>query len=206
MNEQMKNKGRIQHGKPGMVRIIAGQWRGRRLPVPDVEGLRPSGDRSRETLFNWLQPYLAGARCADLFAGTGVLGLEAVSRGAATAVLVDKSCTAVAAMRQSVELLGAGQVSVLQMEALSWLASQPERSLDIVLVDPPFGAGTAQLVMQQLDTADIVRPGGIVYLESARSEPVPAAGPRWHIFKEKVLGDVRMQLFKKNLQQTESIS
>lgn len=196
-NEQMKSKGRIQHQKAGTVRIIAGEWRGRRLPVPDVEGLRPSGDRGRETLFNWLQPCLAGARCVDLFAGTGVLGLEAVSRGAATAVLVDKSRVAVAAMRQSVELLGAGQVSVLEMEALSWLASQPEHSLDIVLVDPPFGAGTAQLVMRRLDTADIVRPGGMVYLESARSEQAPAAGPRWQIFKEKMVGEVRMQLFRK---------
>ncbi len=197
MNEQMKSKGRIQHRKPGTVRIIAGEWRGRRLPVPDVEGLRPSGDRSRETLFNWLQPGLAGARCVDLFAGTGVLGLEAVSRGAAAAVLVDKSPAAVAAMQRSVELLGAGQVAVLEAEALSWLQSQPVHSVDIVLADPPFGAGMAQLAMRRLDAADIVRPGGMVYLESARSEPVPAAGPHWRNIREKVLGEVRMQLFKK---------
>ncbi len=196
-NEQMKSKGRMQRSKPGTVRIIAGEWRGRRLPVPDIEGLRPSGDRSRETLFNWLQPCLTGARCVDLFAGTGVLGLEAVSRGAAAAVLVDKSRVAVAAMRQSVVLLSTAQVTVLEAEALSWLASQPEHSVDLVLVDPPFGAGMAQLAMRRLDAADIVRPGGMVYLESARSEPAPAAGPRWQNIKEKVVGEVRMQLFRK---------
>lgn len=196
----MKSKGPIQHRKAGTVRIIAGEWRGRRLPVPQVEGLRPSSDRSRETLFNWLQPRLAGARCVDLFAGTGVLGLEAVSRGAVAAVLVDQSRTAVAAMRQSVELLGAGQVSVFEAEALAWLQSQPVHSADIVLVDPPFGAGMAQLAMRRLDAADIVRPGGMVYLESARGEAVPVAGPRWQNIKEKVLSEVRLQLFQRNLQ------
>ncbi|MGH8034736.1 MAG: RsmD family RNA methyltransferase, partial [Lysobacterales bacterium] len=92
-------KPKVQGGKPGSVRIIGGVWRGRRLPVPDIAGLRPSGDRSRETLFNWLQPHLHNARCLDLFAGTGVLGLEAVSRGAASVVLVEKSKLAATTLR-----------------------------------------------------------------------------------------------------------
>ena len=187
----------MQGRKPGTVRIIAGKWRGRRLPVPDIEGLRPSGDRSRETLFNWLQPSLAGARCVDLFAGTGVLGLECVSRGAAEAVLVDKSRKAVAAMRQSVELLGAVQVPVVEAEAISWLGSHPARWVDIALVDPPFGHGTAQLVINQLDLMDVIKPGGMVYLESAGYEILPLAGPGWQNIKEKLVGEVRMQLFRK---------
>ncbi len=191
----MKGRGRGQQGKAGTVRIIAGKWRGRRLPVPDLEGLRPSGDRSRETLFNWLQPYLPQARCLDLFAGTGVLGLEAVSRGAAECVLVERSAAAIAAIRQSVALLGADQVSVVAADALTWLERQPAQSVDIVLVDPPFGQGAAQLAMQRLDAADIVRPGGIVYLESGRCEQTPSAGPHWQGIKEKLLGEVRMQLF-----------
>lgn len=132
------------------MRIIAGQWRGRRLPVPDIEGLRPSGDRSRETLFNWLQPYLHRARCVDLFAGTGVLGLEAVSRGAAGAVLVEKSRQAASAIRASIDLLHAEQVSVVTADAISWLESQPKASIDIAFVDPPFAASLAEITMQTL--------------------------------------------------------
>jgi 16S rRNA (guanine966-N2)-methyltransferase len=195
-SDEMKGKGRKQQGKPGTVRIIAGTWRGRRLPVPEVEGLRPSGDRGRETLFNWLQPHLFQARCIDLFAGTGVLGLEAVSRGASEAVLVEKSSAAVGGIRQNIEYLGAGgQVSVVTADALSWVENQPPHSADIVLADPPFGHSMAQMALHRLDKADVVRPGGIVYLESSRSEPVPAAGPRWQNIKEKILGEVRMQLF-----------
>lgn len=192
----MNGKDHKHRGKPGTVRIIAGTWRGRRLPVPAVEGLRPSGDRSRETLFNWLQPHLFRAQCVDLFAGTGVLGLEAVSRGASEAVLVEKSSVAVAGIRQNIERLGAGgQVSVVAAEALSWVENQPPHSADIVLVDPPFGHSMAQLALHKLDEADIVRPGGFVYLETARSEPAPTSGPRWQTVKEKILGEVRMQLF-----------
>jgi 16S rRNA (guanine966-N2)-methyltransferase len=187
----------MQKRKPGTVRIIGGRWRGRRLPVPDIEGLRPSGDRSRETLFNWLQPHLARAACLDLFAGTGVLGLEAVSRGAVSAVLVEKSPAAVAAMRQSVAALGADRVSVVQGEALSWLRGQAGQSVDLVLVDPPFALGLAQSALLALEQADVVRPGGLVYLESARSEAAPQAGPNWQILKEQTMGEVRMQLFRK---------
>lgn len=179
------------------MRIIAGQWRGRRLPVPDIEGLRPSGDRSRETLFNWLQPYLHRARCVDLFAGTGVLGLEAVSRGAAGAVLVEKSRQAASAIRASIDLLHAEQVSVVTADAISWLESQPKASIDIAFVDPPFAASLAEITMQTLAMSESLCPGGLVYLESARSEPTPAPGPRWEMVKERLLGEVRMQLFRK---------
>jgi len=191
----MKAKGRNVQKKPGTVRIIGGRWRGRRLPVPDVEGLRPSGDRSRETLFNWLQPHLFRARCVDLFAGTGVLGLEAVSRGAASAVLVEKSPAAVAAIQQTLERFGAEEVTVVENDAFSWLGSQPPHSADIVLSDPPFGHGMAEQVVRALETADLVRPGGILYLETARGEESPSGGSGWQCVKEKVLGEVRMQLF-----------
>jgi len=179
------------------VRIIAGTWRGRRLPVPDLEGLRPSGDRSRETLFNWLQPYLHQARCVDLFAGTGVLGLEAVSRGAAGAVLVEKSPSAAAAIKESVKQLGARHVTVVAADAFRWLENQPPHSADIVFIDPPFGRGVAQRALRALEAADLVQPGGIVYLESARSEPAPLGTQTWQCIKEQTLGDVRIQLFKK---------
>jgi len=194
----MSEKPRNRRGKSGTVRIIAGTWRGRRLPVPDVEGLRPSGDRSRETLFNWLQPYLFGARCIDLFSGTGVLGFEAVSRGAAEAVLVERSPAASAAIRQNIERLQTGQVKVVAADALAWLKSQPAHSANIVLIDPPFGQSMAMLALQKLDETNIVCPGGLVYLETARSESAPSAGPGWQNIRQKTLGEVRMQLFRKD--------
>ena len=176
----MKGQGRRPAKKPGSVRIIGGEWRGRRLSVPDVEGLRPSGDRCRETLFNWLQPSLHGARCADIFAGTGVLGLEAVSRGAASAVLVERSHQAAAAILDSVALLGAtGRVSVVEADALSWLAIQPAASIDIAFVDPPFASSLAEPAMQALAQSPSLRRGGIVYLESAVAHARPPAGKGW---------------------------
>ena len=202
----MKPKGQKQGAKPGKltgsVRIIGGQWRGRRLPVPDIEGLRPSGDRCRETLFNWLQPFLHNAKCVDLFAGTGVLGLEAVSRGAASAVLVEKSRVAASMLRQSVGMLGAAQISVVEADALSWLAQQAPSSLDIVFVDPPFALnmpeqGMAEKVTATLAQTQALCPGGLVYLESAAPDPAPVPGPGWEVLKEKRLGDVRMQLLKR---------
>jgi 16S rRNA (guanine966-N2)-methyltransferase len=203
--------GRKQEGKPkkppGSVRIIGGQWRGRRVPVPDIEGLRPSGDRCRETLFNWLQPFLHNAKCVDLFAGTGVLGLEAVSRGAAWAVLVEKSRVAANSLRQSVEMLEAKDIAVIEADALSWLAQQAPSSMDIVFVDPPFALnmadrgmaeqGMAEKVVAALAQTLALRPGGLVYLESAAPDPAPVPGPGWEVLKEKRVGDVRMQLLRR---------
>ena len=207
----MKPKGRTQGAKPGKlpgsVRIIGGQWRGRRVPVPDIAGLRPSGDRCRETLFNWLQPFLHNAKCVDLFAGTGVLGLEAVSRGAACAVLVEKSRVAANSLRQSVEMLEAKDIAVIEADALSWLAQQAPSSMDIVFVDPPFALnmadrgmaeqGMAEKVMAALAQTQALRPGGLVYLESAAPDPAPVPGPGWEVLKEKRVGDVRMQLLRR---------
>lgn len=124
---------------PGSIRIIGGRWRGTKLAVPDSPGLRPSGDRVRETLFNWLMPKLAGARVLDLFAGTGVLGLEAVSRGAAHAVLVERDAALVRNLRVAVNRLSAqAAVEVMQADALAWLHAQPTGAYDLAFVDPPF--------------------------------------------------------------------
>jgi len=186
--------------KAGTVRIIAGDWRGRRLPVPDLPGLRPSGDRSRETLFNWLQSHLRDADCLDLFAGTGVLGLEALSRGAASVVLVEKADKAVTQLHASVKLLtggeSSGRISVIKADALQWLKAQPKEVFDLVFIDPPFGQGLATAAMQELQQGQILRPGGLVYLETARSEVLSPFDAGWEIIKEKLLGEVRMQLLQ----------
>lgn len=181
----------------GHVRIIGGEWRSRRLKVADVPGLRPTGDRVRETLFNWLQPHVQGAVCADLFAGTGALGLEAASRGAASVSLIEKSHAAVRALRDNVEALRAGNVTVAESDALAWIARCPKKSLDIVFVDPPFAEGLQQAALSLLAESDCLESGALVYVESARQEPAIASPQGWLESKEKTVGEVRMQLFKK---------
>lgn len=186
----------------GTVRIIGGRWRGRRLPVPDLPGLRPSGDRSRETLFNWLAPRIHGARCADLFAGTGALGLEAASRGAASVVLVEKAQAAARAIGDNVELLQGGDptgaISVIRGDAVGWLRACEPGSLDIVFVDPPFGSGLDGEVLELLASGECLAREGLVYLETPRQGGGAVPGAAWRVVKEKVLGDVKMQLLQKN--------
>jgi 16S rRNA (guanine966-N2)-methyltransferase len=127
---------------PGKVRIIGGRWRGTRLPVADAAGLRPTSDRARETLFNWLQPRLPGARVLDLFAGSGALGLEALSRGASEAWLVERDRDAAESLRQAIARLHAeGEARVAAADALAFLREPPCVRFDIVFLDPPFAAG-----------------------------------------------------------------
>ena len=135
-------RGKAPAAASGQVRIVGGRWRNTRLQVPELPGLRPTSDRVRETLFNWLMPKLPGARVLDLFAGSGALGLEAVSRGAASAQLVERDPQLVAALRGVVGKLGAGtQVEVIAGDALQWLGSAPPAQADLVFLDPPFAAG-----------------------------------------------------------------
>ena len=183
--------------RTGAVRIIGGQWRGTRLPVPNLPGLRPSGDRSRETLFNWLQMHIHGARCVDLFAGSGVLGLEAASRGAAEVILVEKSKQVAQDLRTSLKRLNAERVEVIETDAINWLALCKPQSMDIVFIDPPFGTGLEVRSLELLTAGDCVSRGGFAYVETAREAPAIVPIPGWEIVKEKALGEVRMQLLKK---------
>ncbi|HTA64280.1 MAG TPA: 16S rRNA (guanine(966)-N(2))-methyltransferase RsmD, partial [Xanthomonadaceae bacterium] len=138
----------MKRAQEGSVRIIGGRWRGSKLPVADAAGLRPSADRVRETVFNWLQPRIVGARVLDLFAGTGALGLEAASRGAARVVLVEKDAVLASTLRANAERLAradaAKTVEVVCDDALRWLSRSPDARFDLVFVDPPFAAGLWQ--------------------------------------------------------------
>jgi 16S rRNA (guanine966-N2)-methyltransferase len=187
--------------KPGHVRIIGGEWRGRRLPVVDLPGLRPSGDRARETLFNWLQPYIRGARCVDLFAGTGVLGLEAFSRGAAEVTLVENTPLAVQALRAALvklEVPGAkAGVHLAETDALKWLQTRESLTLDIVFIDPPFSSRLETQAMTLLVDRNLVSEGGLVYIETSRNTPPFHPGLGWEILKDQSIGEVRMLLLKK---------
>lgn len=165
----MRRRSTSPSGSSGKVRIIAGQWRGSRLEVPDAAGLRPSSDRVRETLFNWLQAEIGGARCLDLFAGSGALGFEAASRGAAQVVMIERDAAAVASLRATAQRLDAGQVEIVAADALAWLAGPVSAQFDIVFVDPPFAAGLWQPVLDALPRW--LAPRAWLYLESARDAP-----------------------------------
>jgi 16S rRNA (guanine966-N2)-methyltransferase len=175
------------------VRIIGGALRGRRLRFADVTGLRPTGDRVRETLFNWLQPDILGARCLDLFAGSGALGLEAASRGAARVVMMDRVPRVVRQLRDNVATLGLANVEVIQADALRWLASPPI-AFDLVFLDPPFADDLLGQVCERLVAGRWLNPGALTYLEADAATGLPALPPllRWE--KRKRAGQVEFGL------------
>lgn len=189
-------------GKNNRVRIIGGDWRGRLLEVADVPGLRPSGDRSRETLFNWLHPWLPAADCADLFAGTGALGFEAASRGAASVLMIEKHPQAQAVLRKSIDQLQAEQVHLHAGGAMSIIEEMTADSFDLVFVDPPFNSNLGALVLERLAKKECVRRGGFVYIESPASHDIsPPEG--WSVWRDQQMGEVRMQLFRRQIQRDE---
>lgn len=179
----------------GRLRIIGGTWRGRRLPVPDLPGLRPTPDRVRETLFNWLAAEVPGSRCLDLFAGTGALGLEAASRGADMVTLVERAGAAVAHLRRSVELLGASRVTVVQADARAWLrraAGAGAPPFDIAFLDPPYDRGLLRPTLEALAAAGCLAPDARVYLEDRNPDlPLP---PGWDLIRSGHAGQVHFGL------------
>lgn len=179
----------------GSVRIIAGRWRGSRLPVADAPGLRPTADRARETLFNWLQPVLPGARVLDLFAGSGALGLEAVSRGAAQALLVERDARLATQLQANVERLGAGdQVTVVRADALAWLKAPLHGPFDVVFLDPPFDAGLWQLALEALPPWLAAQ--AWLYVESAAGDGI-APGEGWQLHRHAGSRDARHALYRR---------
>lgn len=160
---------------PGSIRLIGGRWKRTRLAVPRSPGLRPTPDRVRETLFNWLGQDLTGWRCLDAFAGTGALGLEAASRGAASVLMVERDRLLLQALRATVERLHAQAVVTLrQGDGLATLRSVPEASLDLVFLDPPYDS---DLLGPSLEAAvRALRPGGLVYAEARRALTERPAG------------------------------
>jgi 16S rRNA (guanine966-N2)-methyltransferase len=180
------------------VRIIAGEWRGRRVSFPDLPGLRPTPDRIRETLFNWLQPCIVGTHCLDLFAGSGALGLEAISRGARDVVFVESAQAAARALQEQLTRLG-GQAKgrVMEMGAARYLRTAP-RAFDLVFLDPPFGQGALAEYVPALDAGGWLRPGSLVYLENEKKAGVPGLPSHWEVLKSKSAGEVGYHLVRVN--------
>jgi 16S rRNA (guanine966-N2)-methyltransferase len=185
-------------GRRNSVRIIGGGWRGRRVSFPDLPGLRPTPDRVRETLFNWLQPSVAGARCLDLFAGSGALGLEALSRGAKELVFVEQAVPASRALQEQLIRLGGGAKGrVVEMGAARFLRTAPETHggpFDIVFLDPPFGRQALAEYVPLLDGGQWLKTGALVYLENEKAEGVPVLPAQWELLKSKSAGEVGYHL------------
>lgn len=180
---------------PGFVRIVGGRWRGTRLPVGDAPGLRPTSDRVRETVFNWLQPKLPGARILDLFAGSGALGLEALSRGASQALLVERDPDLAQALRATVARLQAGdQAQVLHADALVWLRAPLQGRFDVVFLDPPFDAGLWDQALTLLPPW--LANDAWLYCE-APLDAAPQPGGDWLPHREGSTGQVRYALYQR---------
>ena len=188
-------------GPPGSVRIIGGSWRGRRIAVLPGAELRPTPDRVRETLFNWLSPFLSGKRCLDLYAGTGALGLEALSRGAAEVWFVERDAGVAAALDATLRRFGnpAADSSVpirsrvLATDARRWLKNPPLATFDVVFLDPPYAANSLG------DLCTLLARGWLaaeawVYLETSRSQSMPVLPEGWQLHRESHAGDVRYAL------------
>ena len=176
------------------LRIIGGIWRGRKLRFPDRPGLRPTGDRVRETLFNWLEPELAGAHCLDLFAGSGALGIEALSRGAAGCDFVDADREALTAVEQHLGTLGASDRCTLRFGTAAEYLRTAQGGWDIVFVDPPFKAQLGESTLQQIATTGCLSENNRVYYETSLSNPESIPEMLYEVVREKTAGDVRYQL------------
>jgi 16S rRNA (guanine966-N2)-methyltransferase len=182
-----RNAGRVQ----GRIRIIAGEWRGRRIAIPDGTSVRPTPDRVRETVFNWLRDSLPAARCLDLYAGTGVLGFEALSRGAASACFVERDAALVEALHATARELGAAP-HVVRRDALAFLREPPSARFDVVFLDPPY-AQPLEPLLELLPRW--LAPQALVYVERPRSAGLPTvAGAQW--LKQSYAGAVDYGLLR----------
>jgi len=175
------------------VRIIGGAWRGRKIRFPPVADLRPTPDRVRETLFNWLAPSLSGARCLDLFAGSGALGLEALSRGAAHVVFVEKNPVAAKHLSAVTATLAPGQADIAMDDARRWLKGQP-RGFDIVFLDPPFDSALLDGALAALARPGWLAAGAFIYIESPAAVGEPALPGDWRLHRSGRAGEVGYHL------------
>ena len=175
------------------LRIIGGNWRSRKLKFPGAPGLRPTPDRVRETLFNWLRQDLEGLSCLDLYAGSGALGLEAASRGAARVVQVEQNPEVCAVLKQNCSLLGANQVEVIRLD-VSWFLLGPPTPFDIVFLDPPFHQGLIAPCCALLEKNGWLAPDARIYLEAEAQLTLDELPENWRIIRSKKAGGVGYHL------------
>jgi 16S rRNA (guanine966-N2)-methyltransferase len=181
----------------GELRIIGGEWRGRKIRFPAITGLRPTPDRVRETLFNWLAPVITGSRCLDLFAGSGALGLEALSRGAAHVSFIERDRDAARQLAVTARALAPARSAVHQGDALAWLAG-PAAAADIAFVDPPYGAALLPEAIQALESRAWLAPAAFIYLEAPAKAGPPALPATWSLHRTGRAGAVGYHLARRN--------
>ena len=182
--------------KSGSCRIIGGRWRGRKIKFDDAEGLRPTTDRIRETVFNWLQPYIHQSRCLDVFAGSGVLGFEALSRGAQEVVFIEQNSKTVKSLEQNISMLDADNVRIFHQDALSWLQSaKSDHRFDLVFLDPPFHAELLAKACAVLNSSGCLAEDAIIYVEHNIDTDIELP-ENWSALKEKKAGQVAYKLFE----------
>src|SRR5690554_5617706 len=186
-----------QSARASSIRIIGGEWRSRKLTVPDAPGLRPTPDRVRETLFNWLAPYIQGARVLDAFSGSGALFLEALSRGASCGVALDSNADATNNLRSNLALLACETAEVLRVDTLQYLSSSAEQGFDIVLLDPPFHQGLLLTSCELLERNSWLNPRAWIYTESEQAPSSLGVPNTWRLHREKHTGQVHYALWQK---------
>ena len=178
------------------LRIIGGQWRGRKLNIANIDGLRPTGDRIRETLFNWLMADIPHSHCLDLFAGSGALGLECLSRGAAHVTLLEKHPQAATQLKQHCDTLNVSHGKVITCNTIDWLRTHTlaKNSIDIAFIDPPFDHDLWTDAINSLHTSELLKSGALIYIESPKYTVI-STPDSWQIHKEKRAGQVCYRLF-----------
>ncbi|ANS40708.1 MULTISPECIES: 16S rRNA (guanine(966)-N(2))-methyltransferase [Serratia] len=186
----------------GQIRIIGGQWRGRKLPVPNSPGLRPTTDRVRETLFNWLAPVIQGARCLDCFAGSGALGLEALSRYAGSATLLEFERPVAQQLEKNLALLQ-GKGTVVNTNTLNWLAGNGQ-PFDVVFLDPPFRKGLLAETVTLLEQQGWLADEAWIYVEAEAESAAADVPANWQLHREKVAGQVAYRLYIRSQEKTDN--
>lgn len=179
---------------PHQLRIVGGRWRGMRIDFPDVDAIRPSPDRVRETLFNWLQTHISGARCLDLFAGSGALGIEALSRGASAVTFVDREPQVGRHLTQTLQRLGATGATVKTEDATRFLERTPE-PFDLVFLDPPFASTLLRAVFARLPQGWLA-PEAHIYVECPVDSSLPPLAAGWSVYRSKQAGQVGYHLLR----------
>jgi 16S rRNA (guanine966-N2)-methyltransferase len=186
----------------GQLRIIGGKWRGRKLPIMDADGLRPTSNRIRETLFNWLSPTINNSICLDLFAGSGALSIECLSRGASKAIMIEKYAPTAHQLRQNCETLKTDDADIIQQDAITWLHNQKHiaHTIDIVFIDPPFAYKLWDSTIDQLHQSKLLAPNALIYIESPKGSALTVP-EKWHLYKAKTAGRVNYALYENESEQ-----
>ena len=181
-------------GTQNTLRIIGGEWRGRKLQFPKVDAIRPTPDRVRETLFNWLEPMIHDANCLDLFAGSGALGFEALSRGAASVIMCDSNPKIISTLKQHADLLKTDKGQFVQTDALE-LLNRNQQKFDLIFLDPPFNSDLLERCFRIMEGRNCLNENAMIYVEASSKDELPRPPVNWKLHRNKAAGDVAYYLY-----------